>query len=66
MCRVKEFDVFYFDRFCFDRETLIGYFYYSFDEKELFEEEIDFNNGSFDIKDDTEINSFLFQIHIAL
>ena len=66
---MKEFNTFCFETFTFDTSSLKACFYYSFDNEEFFEEEVDFNTSNIDLqwnKDDSEREIFLFQIHLAL
>ena len=64
---MKKINIFYFERFEFDRSTLKAFFYYHFDNKEFFVEEIDFNNISIDSElDNDTVKNYLFQIHLAL
>ena len=71
---MRKFDTFVFESFEFDRETLQAHFYYSFDNwAEIFDEIIDFNCEWFEVDqniletdDDTILNNFLFQLHLAL
>jgi len=71
---MKKFDTFVFESFQFDKEKLRAKFYYSFDNwREIFEEIIDFKCEWFDIdenilgsNDDSILNNFLFQLHLAL
>lgn len=66
---MEKFDAFYFESYDFDYENLIAKFYYSFDSKEFFTEEIDFSNSNIKIRSDLNssiVENFLFSIHIAL
>ena len=66
---MKKFDTFYFEKFEFDFTGLKAKFFYSFDEREFFEEEIDFKNSDFILRekiDEKIINNLLFHAHIAL
>ncbi len=73
---MKKFRTFVFESFDFDRENLIGKFYYSFDSgAEVFEEIIDFKCNhsltssllrSGESTDDIVLDNFLFQLHLAL
>ena len=66
---MKEFNTFYFERFKFDKNSLKASFFYSFDEKEFFEEIIDFKNLDFKLRENIDleiINNLLYHLHIAL
>ncbi len=71
---MKNFDTFVFESFQFDKEQLQAKFYYSFDNGwEIFEEIIDFKCEWFNVDenilgsdDDSILNNFLFQLHLAL
>ncbi len=66
---MKPFRRFYFDKFKFDKKTLSASFFYNFDEKDFFEEKINFKNDLFKLRKNlnTEVlNNFLFNIHLAL
>jgi len=41
---MKKFNIFYFESFSFDRQTLVADFLYSFDREEFFTEQIDFSS----------------------
>jgi hypothetical protein len=66
---LESFDTFYIERFEFDRTSLIARFYYSFDHRVEFVEEIDFRADGFSVRDDADdavIETFLWHISIAL
>jgi len=66
---MQEFNEFIFEKFEFDKTSLKAKFFYSFDNKEFFEEIIDFKNEDFDLRENISeniINNLLFNIHIAL
>jgi hypothetical protein len=66
---MEKFKKFYFEKFEFDKESLKASFFYSFDEKEFFEEIIDFKNSDFKLRQNIDleiINNLLFHLHIAL
>jgi UDP-N-acetyl-alpha-D-muramoyl-L-alanyl-L-glutamate epimerase len=66
---LESFDTFYIERFEFDRISLIARFYYSFDHRVEFVEEIDFRADGFSVRDDADdaiIETFLWHISIAL
>jgi UDP-N-acetyl-alpha-D-muramoyl-L-alanyl-L-glutamate epimerase len=66
---LESFDTFYIERFEFDRTSLIARFYYSFDHRVEFVEEIDFAADGFSVRDDADdtiIETFLWHISIAL
>lgn len=66
---MREFKNFYFEKFTFDKEKLLWKFFYSFDEKYFFEEEIDFSSSDFIARKNIDldvIDTFLFNLHIAL
>lgn len=66
---MQKFEKFYFENFEFDENTLKAKFYYSFDEKIDFVEEIDFSTKLLIPRkniDKNIINNFLFPLSIAL
>jgi hypothetical protein len=65
---MEKFNTFYFEKFEFDTTSLTAKFFYSFDKKEFFIEEIDFSSN-FKIRQNLDkkiIDNILFHIHIAL
>ncbi len=63
------FSTFYFEKFSFDKETLKTKFYYSFDKKENFVEEVDFSVDFLEKRIDFQeeiLNNFLFSLSIAI
>ncbi len=63
------FNTFYFESFSFDKNSLIATFRYSFDEKQYFQERINFFSKSFKLNkniSDSIINNLMFHLHIAL
>lgn len=66
---MQKFDKFYFDKFEFDDKTFKAKFYYSFDEKQHFVEEIDFRTVLLKSRkklDKKVLDNFLFPLSIAL
>ncbi len=66
---MQEFQIFYFEKYEFDRTSLKAKFFYSFDNIEFFEEIIDFNNSEFNLWQELDseiIDNLLFHTHIAL
>nr|MDD3720283.1 hypothetical protein [Candidatus Gracilibacteria bacterium] len=66
---MEKFDRFYFEGFEFDRLTLKAKFFYSFDKKVDFEEEIDFSCDFLNIRKDFDENIFenmLFSLSLAV
>ncbi len=66
---MNKFEKFYFEKFEFNTTSLIAKFFYSFDKKEFFVEEIDFWNKDFVSRERLDfdvLNNILFSIHIAL
>jgi len=64
-----KFNKFYFESFKFDKNTFIAKFFYSFDQKEFFEEKIDFSSKNFKLRKNIDykiVENILFHIHIAL
>ncbi len=64
-----KFKKFYFEKFEFDKKTFIASFFYSFDQKEFFEEKIDFSSNFFKLREKINykiVENILFHIHIAL
>jgi ribosomal protein L11 methylase PrmA len=65
---MKEFKTFYFEKFSFDSTSLKAKFFYSFDKKQNFIEEIDFSSD-FKVRQNLDkniIDNILFSIHLAL
>jgi len=66
---MEKFNTFYFEKFEFDETSLKAKFFYSFDKKEFFEEEIDFSSDLFKTRENLDkkiIDNILFSIHLAL
>ncbi|MDD3302122.1 MAG: hypothetical protein PHN31_01075 [Candidatus Gracilibacteria bacterium] len=66
---MQKFEKFYFNSFEFDKKTLLAKFFYRFDDKENFTEEIDFSSDFLHIRDDFQqeiFDNFLFSLSIAL
>ncbi|NDK08711.1 hypothetical protein EOM39_05735, partial [Candidatus Gracilibacteria bacterium] len=66
---MQKFDKFYFEKFEFDDKTFKAKFYYSFDEKQHFVEEIDFSTDLLKSRkklDKNILDNFLFPLSIAL
>lgn len=67
--KINKYNIFYFEKFSFDLNTLKATFYYNFDNKLFFKESIDFLDNDFVVKKNLDlniINNILFHIHIAL
>jgi len=65
---MEKFNTFYFEKFEFDNISLKARFFYSFDKKQNFVEEIDFSSD-FKVRKKLEkniIDNILFSIHLAL
>jgi hypothetical protein len=66
---MQKFEKFYFENYEFDLETFKAKFFYSFDKKEKFVEEINFESEDFVKKKKLDIKiieSLLFHLFIAL
>jgi len=66
---MEKFNTFYFESFEFDETSLKAKFFYSFDKKEFFEEEIDFSSELFKTRENLDkkiIDNILFSIHLSL
>ena len=66
---MQKFEKFYFNSFEFDKKTLHAKFFYSFDDKQSFTEEIDFSSDFLHVRNDFQqeiFNNFLFSLSIAI
>jgi hypothetical protein len=66
---MQKFEKFYFENYEFDLKNFIAKFYYSFDKKEKFVEEINFESEDFVKKKKLDIKiieSLIFHLFIAL
>lgn len=66
---MQKFERFYFEKYEFDNKTLKAKFYYNFDQKVCFVEEIDFSSDFLSLRSDFDINilnNFLFSLSLAL
>ena len=66
---MQKFNTFYFEKFEFDFTSLKAKFFYSFDEIEFFEEEIDFKDSDFVLRENIDeeiIINLLFHAHISI
>lgn len=66
---MKKYINFNFEKYFFDINKNIWYFYYNFDEEIFFEEVIDFSDNWFKIRqnlDEKIIDNMMFSIHLAL
>jgi hypothetical protein len=66
---MEKFEVFHIESFSYNKSENKAYFYYNFDEKVQFCEEIDFNSDGFFISQkfkEEEFNSILSHLSIAL
>lgn len=67
---MTDFQVFYIEKFEFDKTTLRARFFYSFDHSTPFIEEVDFSDSHFQVKyetlEDNTTEMLLFHITVAL
>jgi len=66
---LKTYNIFYFENYSFDKNTLLATFNYSFDSELFFSESISFLDKNFSLRTNLDfeiINNVLFHIHLAL